>query len=290
MDHLKEQPYMIPQFFQAFRFPLRLPIADPDQRDHRRHIHERQRFRSIVLNLPRSDQTPEDSRMVGDDPLHIAFRVQRGEFRGTELLNDHHPPEAADHLVVKGIFKDLTHLFIQGIQGPKGDIGETGPQGEKGEKGDTGEQGIQRPQGEKGDAGETPVITVVEDTPLSYKLNFKTSINDITTPNLFKALNEYHIDLSAANSTLNIPLKNLILTYQRTSATTVRIIVAAKDTAVPVFTDMRRVTIYNSTSVESRTYNNTKVSTRTVLDEIVYSESQESHSMQIRQQDPTTSL
>jgi len=178
----------------------------------------------------------------------------------------------------------------QGIQGPKGDIGETGPQGEKGEKGDTGEQGIQGPQGEKGDTGETPVITIVEDTPLSYKLNFKTSIDDITTPNLFKALNEYHIDLSAANSTLNIPLKNLILTYQRTSATTVRITVAAKDTAVPVLTDMRRVTIYNSTSVESQTYNNTKVSTRTVLDEIVYSESQESHSMQIRQQDPATSL
>lgn len=55
------------------------------------------------------------------------------------------------------------------------------------EKGDTGPQGT---KGEKGDNGETPVITVVEDTPLTYKLNFKTSADDITTPNLFKSLDE----------------------------------------------------------------------------------------------------
>lgn len=120
--------------------------------------------------------------------------------------------------------------------------------------------------------------------------NFKTSVDDITTPNLFKALDEYHVNLSAADSPLNIPLKNLILTYQRTAATTARITIAAKDTAVPVLTDMRRVTIYNSTSVESQTYNNTRVSTRTVLDEIVYIDSQESHSMKICQQDPKTGL
>ena len=175
----------------------------------------------------------------------------------------------------------------QGIQGPKGDKGDTGPQGEKGDTGDKGEQGIQGP---KGDTGDTPVITVVEDTPLTYKLNFKTSDEDITTPNLFKSLDEYHADLSASGSTLNIPLKNLVLTYQNTSSTTVRITVAAKDTAVPVLTDMRRVTIYNSTSIESQTYNNTTVSTRTVLDDLVYSQSQESHSMKIRQQDPETKL
>lgn len=181
-------------------------------------------------------------------------------------------------------------LESKASRGRKAIPGTLGPQGEKGDKGDTDEQGIQGPQGEKGDTGETPVITVVEDTPLSYKLNFKTSVDDITTPNLFKALDEYHVNLSAADSTLNIPLKNLILTYQRTAATTARITIAAKNTAVPVLTDMRRVTIYNSTSVESQTYNNTRVSTRTVLDEIVYSDSQESHSMKIRQQDPETGL
>ena len=41
---------------------------------------------------------------------------------------------------------------------------------------------IQGPMGPQGDTGETPAITVVEDTPLSYKLNFKASTTDITTP------------------------------------------------------------------------------------------------------------
>ena len=178
----------------------------------------------------------------------------------------------------------------QGIQGPKGDKGETGPQGEKGETGPQGEQGIQGIQGEKGDPGETPAITVIEDTPLSYKLNFRTSTEDITTPNLFKSLDEYHVDLSATGSTLNIPLENLILTYQNTSSTSIRISIAAKNTAVPVLADIRRITIYNGSSVESQTLNNTTISTRTVLDDLMYSESQESHSIKIRQQDPDTKL
>ena len=96
----------------------------------------------------------------------------------------------------------------------------------------------------------------MEDTPLTYKLNFKTSIDDVTTPNLFKPLDEYHVDLSAANSTLNIPLKNLILTYQRVSTASVRISIAPKDADAPVLTDIRRTTIYNSTSIESQTNNN----------------------------------
>ena len=184
----------------------------------------------------------------------------------------------------------------RGEQGPKGDTGDIGPKGDtgdigpKGDKGDTGEKGEQGIPGPKGDTGETPVITVIEDTPLSYRLNFKTSAEDITTPNLFKPLEEYHVDLSASGSTLNIPLRNLILTYQNTSSSSVRISVAAKDTTIPILTDMRRITIYNSTSVESQTFNNTTVSTRTVLDDLVYSQSQESHSMKIRQQDPVTKL
>lgn len=47
---------------------------------------------------------------------------------------------------------------------------------------------------------------------------------------------------------------------------------------------------YNAASIESQTYNNTLVSTRTVLDDLVYTLSQESHSMKIRQQDPETKL
>lgn len=94
----------------------------------------------------------------------------------------------------------------QGIAGAAGAVGPTGPEGPR------GEQGI---QGEKGDTGETPVITAAEDTPLSYKLHFQTSEQELTTPNLFAPFTEYHVDLSAADSTLNIPLRDLILTYQR---------------------------------------------------------------------------
>lgn len=53
---------------------------------------------------------------------------------------------------------------------------------------------------------------------------------------------------------------------------------------------MRRITIYNNTSIESQTFNNTIVSARTVLDDLMYSQSQESHSIKIRQQDPVTKL
>lgn len=164
------------------------------------------------------------------------------------------------------------------IQGPPGPMGPEGPRGE---------QGVPGP---KGDTGETPVITVVEDTPLTYKLNFKTSDEVITTPNLFKPLDEYHVDLSASGSTLNIPLRDLILTYQNTSTSSIRISVAAKDTAVPVLTDIRRITIFSAGSIESQTFNNTTVSTRLVLDDLVYTQSQESHNIKIRQQDPVTKL
>lgn len=80
----------------------------------------------------------------------------------------------------------------QGIPGEKGEPGEPGPKGEKGEPGEKGETGLQGPQGE---AGETPVITVAEDTPRSYKLHFATSGQALTTPNLIAPLLEYHADL-----------------------------------------------------------------------------------------------
>lgn len=162
-----------------------------------------------------------------------------------------------------------------------------GPQGEKGDTGERGEQGI---PGEKGETGETPAITVAEETPLSYKLRFTTAAQELTTPNLIAPFTEYHADLSAAGSTLTIPLKDLVLTYQNTSSTALRITVAPKDTAAPVLTDMRRTSIYNASTTETYTANNTTVSSRTVLDDIVYTNSQETHSMLIRQQDPVTKL
>lgn len=178
----------------------------------------------------------------------------------------------------------------QGIQGEKGD---TGPQGEKGEKGDTGERGEQGIQGEKGDAGadgETPVITIAEDTPLSYKLNFKTSGQEVLTPNLLAPSTEYHVDLSAANSVLNIPLKDLVLSYQRSSASALRISIAPKDAAAPVLVDVRRTTIYDGSTIETQTMNSTTLSSSIAIDGTVYTNSQETHNMRIRQQDPVTKL
>ena len=90
----------------------------------------------------------------------------------------------------------------------------------------------------------------------------------MTTPNLFAPFTEYHVDLSAADSTLNIPLKDLILTYQRASASALRISIVPKNTAAPVLVDLRRTTIYDT----------------------VYTNLQETHNMRIRQQDPVTKL
>ena len=199
----------------------------------------------------------------------------------------------------------------QGIQGPKGDTGPQGPQGEKGDTGEKGEQGIQGPkgdtgpqgpQGEKGDTGErgqqgiqgetgeTPVITVAEETPLSYRLHFAAGGQELTTPNLFAPVTEYHADLSAVGSELVIPLKDLTLTYQTTSATALRITMAPRNAAAPVLVDLRRTSIYNGSTVETSTLNGTSVSSRTVVDEIVYTNSQETHQMVLRQQDPVSKL
>ena len=175
----------------------------------------------------------------------------------------------------------------QGIQGLKGEPGEQGPQGEKGDPGEKGEQGIQGLQGEN---GETPVITVAEDTFLSYKLHFKTSSQELTTPNLFAPLTEYHVDLSATGSTLTIPLKDLVLTYQNTSSSALRISIAPKDTAAPVLADIRRTTIYDNSTMESQTLDNSTISNTVLLDGTVYTNSQETHVMKIRQQDLATKL
>ena len=175
----------------------------------------------------------------------------------------------------------------QGIQGLKGEPGDQGLQGEKGDPGEKGEQGIQGLQGEN---GETPVITVAEDTFLSYKLHFKTSTQELTTPNLFAPLTEYHVDLSATGSTLTIPLKDLVLTYQNTSSSALRISIAPKDTAAPVLADIRRTTIYDNSTMESQTLNNSTISNTVLLDGTVYTNSQETHVMKIRQQDLATKL
>ena len=176
---------------------------------------------------------------------------------------------------------------VRGDTGPKGDPGPQGPIGPRGEPGEKGEQGI---QGEKGDTGETSVITVAEDTPLRYTLHFPTSEQELTTPNLFAPFTEYHVDLSAADSTLNIPLRDLILTYQRASASALRISIAPKNTAAPVLVDLRRTTIYDGSTIETQTLNGSSISASIAIDGTVYTNSQETHNMRIRQQDPVTKL
>ena len=144
-------------------------------------------------------------------------------------------------------------------------------QGGRGCPGPQGEQGVQGPQGEKGDTGEK-------------------GEQELTTPNLFAPFTEYHVDLSAANSTLNIPLKDLVLTYQRSSASALRISIAPKDAAAPVLVDIRRTTIYDGSTIETQTMNSATVSASVALDGTVYTNSQETHNMRIRQQDPATKL
>ena len=185
---------------------------------------------------------------------------------------------------------DGTKTIIHGVKGDQGETGATGPtgpQGPKGEKGDTGERGE---QGIQGGTGETPVITVAEETPLSYRLHFAAGGQELTTPNLFAPVTEYHADLSAVGSELVIPLKDLTLTYQTTSATALRITMAPRDAAAQVLVDLRRTSIYNGSTVETSTLNGTSVSSRTVVDEIVYTNSQETHQMVLRQQDPVSKL
>ena len=131
---------------------------------------------------------------------------------------------------------------------------------------------------------------MAEDTPRSYKLHFQTSQQELTTPNLFAPFTEYHADLSTVGSALVMPLKDLVLTYQCTSSTALRITIAPKDAAASVLIDARRTSIYNGSTVETLTLNGSTVSGRTVLDDIVYTNSQESHIMVLRQQDPVTRL
>lgn len=111
----------------------------------------------------------------------------------------------------------------------------------------------------------------------------------MTTPNLFAPFTEYHVDLSAADSTLNIPLKDLILTYQRASASALLSIVP-KNTAAPVLVDLRRATIYDGSTIEIQTLNGSSISASIAIDGTVYTNSQETHNMRIRQQDPVTKL
>ena len=147
-------------------------------------------------------------------------------------------------------------------------------------KGDTGPQGV---------SGETPQMAVVENTKTSYKLSFTTSGQQLTTPNLKSSSEVYNADLSTIGSTLRVPLESLTLNVQSTSASSLRISILPRTTGTSVLADIRRVSVYDG-ALDVQTNNNVTISGNLVLDDIVYSQSQEMHWMRIRIQDPVTKL
>ena len=63
-----------------------------------------------------------------------------------------------------------------------------------------------------------------------------------------------------------------------------------KNTAAPVLVDLRRTTIYDGSTIETQTLNGSSISASIAIDGTVYTNSQETHNMRIRQQDPVTKL
>lgn len=135
-----------------------------------------------------------------------------------------------------------------------------------------------------------PQIAVAEESPTTYKVSFKTDTNEIISPNLKSNIQAYNVNLAASGRTTDIPLGQLILTAEYAATNAIRLSIRSKNTSVAVLADIRRTTIYAGGVIEVQTFDNTKITTRLVLDDTVYAQSDETHWMRIRQQDPTTSL
>ena len=157
-------------------------------------------------------------------------------------------------------------------------VGPTGPQGPKGDT------------GEKGDAGPAPVIEVAEETASSYKLRFKTAGQDVVSPNLRATALAYNADLSKSGSTMDIPIDALILSAEYASGDAIRLAIRPKTTGTSVVADIRRVSIYDGGVFDIQTNDNTTITGRLVLDDTLFNRSREMHWMNIRVQDPATSL
>lgn len=217
----------------------------------------------------------------------------------------------------------------QGIQGVTGPTGPTGPQGSQGVTGPTGTtpsvtvrnvtsgstaavtatpsdtgvaldfvlpQGPTGPTGSagvKGDIGATgpaPTITVEESSPTAYRVRFHGSGADVVSPNLRASPEVYNMNLSSTGSAREITLGKLILNVQNAGTSAIRLSLRAADTAAPVLVDLRRTTIYDGSTIESQTWNSVSFSTAQIIDDILYDNSQETHWMRLRQQDPATKL
>ena len=168
--------------------------------------------------------------------------------------------------------------------------GPAGPQGAQGTQGDTGPQGEQGSTGPRGATGPAPVMTVAEDNPTTYKIAFQTEGGDTTSPNLKAPVESYNMNLSAAGSSNDITLENLILTAAYVSTSLISLSIRAADPAAPVLADIRRTGIYSGSTIVSQTNDSVSVTNALVLDNNVYNNSSEIHWMRIRQQDPGSGL
>lgn len=98
------------------------------------------------------------------------------------------------------------------------------------------------------------------------------------------------MNLSSTGSAREITLGKLILNVQNGSSSSIRLSLRAANTAAPVLVDLRRTTIYDGSTIESQTWNSVPFSTSQIIDDVLYDNSQETHWMRLRQQDPATSL
>ncbi|WP_215701029.1 collagen-like protein [Clostridium sp. MCC353] len=174
----------------------------------------------------------------------------------------------------------LTFILPIGPAGPQGEQGAQGVQGPKGENGDMGEKGI---------SGPSPEMAVAEDTPTSYKISFSTAEGNMVTPELKPSIDYHNVNLSVSNNPVDIPVGKLILTAAPVSSSVIKLSLKAADASKPILADIRRTGIYDTT-VRSQTYDNTTITSSIVLDDTVYTLSQEIHWTIIRQQNPDNSL
>ncbi len=74
------------------------------------------------------------------------------------------------------------------------------------------------------------------------------------------------------------------MTLQNTSATSLRFSLQPAVTGTSIVADIRRASIYDGASIDSQTNDNLTISGVFVVDDLIYSQSQEMHWTRIRQQ------
>ena len=76
MNHAKKELYMVSKLLKTLVFPFWLAITYPDKRQYRRNIQHRQCIRILRYDFARRDQSPEDTGMIIQHPLHISLGIE----------------------------------------------------------------------------------------------------------------------------------------------------------------------------------------------------------------------